>query len=293
MMLGLFAQIGLLAHLFSLLVPVLGEGATGFAMGGAKLAAILGRSMIGWMMPVSTDRRLVACASYGVQVIGSLSFAALNRGDYEASLAAMAPRFEHIFAGTHPLGGKRHTVPAMRRWFERLFRLNEHLNFTIKHVAVSGWPWDTTVVVEWRDSATLFGEESYVNDGTHIARMRWAKVVALQAYLDTGLFDDACRRRASPKPRPSLSRIECHNRTVLKPWIGCFRPLLSEGIPAAASSRHEFAQGFGECRAHMDERRELGMATKPLNVALWVLPPRVLTCPALVSAVWMSAARPR
>lgn len=74
MMLGLFAQIGLLAHLFSLLVPVLGEGITGLAMGGATLAAILGRSMVGWMMPATADRRLVACASYGVQVAGSLLF---------------------------------------------------------------------------------------------------------------------------------------------------------------------------------------------------------------------------
>lgn len=74
MTLGLFAQIGLLAHLFSLLVPVLGEGLTGLAMGGATFAAILGRSLVGWMMPASADRRLVACASYGVQVIGSLLF---------------------------------------------------------------------------------------------------------------------------------------------------------------------------------------------------------------------------
>lgn len=74
MTLGLFAQIGLLAHLFSMLVPVLGEGLTGIAMGGATLAAILGRSLVGWVMPASADRRLVACASYGVQVIGSLLF---------------------------------------------------------------------------------------------------------------------------------------------------------------------------------------------------------------------------
>jgi hypothetical protein len=74
MMLGLFAQIGLLAHLFSLLVPVLGERLTGFAMGSATLAAILGRSLVGWMMPPTADRRLVACASYGLQMIGSLLF---------------------------------------------------------------------------------------------------------------------------------------------------------------------------------------------------------------------------
>ncbi|MBU0726670.1 MAG: MFS transporter [Alphaproteobacteria bacterium] len=73
-MLGLFAQIGLLAHLFSLLVPVLGEAVAGLAMGGATLAAIAGRSAVGWLMPASADRRLVACLSHGVQLLGSLLF---------------------------------------------------------------------------------------------------------------------------------------------------------------------------------------------------------------------------
>lgn len=74
MRVGLFAQIGPLAHLFSLLVPVLGERLTGLAMGSATVAAILGRSLVGWLMPAAADRRLVACASYGVQMIGSLLF---------------------------------------------------------------------------------------------------------------------------------------------------------------------------------------------------------------------------
>lgn len=124
------------------------------------------------------------------------TFAALSRGNYEVALAGMAPRFEHNFAGAHPLGGVRHTAPAMRRWFERLFRLNQHLDFTIKHVAVSGVPWDTTAIVEWRDNATLASGAPYVNDGTHIIRMRWGKVVSLHAYLDTEVFADACRRMA-------------------------------------------------------------------------------------------------
>ena len=49
-------------------------------------------------------------------------FQALGRGDYEVALAGLAPRFEHVFAGTHALGGKRHTAAAMRNWFQRLFR---------------------------------------------------------------------------------------------------------------------------------------------------------------------------
>jgi hypothetical protein len=74
MALGLFAQIGLLAHLFSLLVPVMGEQIAGMAAGAATAAAIAGRSLVGWLMPAGTDRRLVACASYGVQIAGSLTF---------------------------------------------------------------------------------------------------------------------------------------------------------------------------------------------------------------------------
>jgi hypothetical protein len=74
MALGLFAQIGLIAHLFSLLVPSLGAQVAGLAMGGATAAAIAGRTLVGWLMPVGADRRLVACASYVVQIVGSIAF---------------------------------------------------------------------------------------------------------------------------------------------------------------------------------------------------------------------------
>jgi uncharacterized membrane protein len=76
MALGLFAQIGLLSHLFSLLVPALGPQWAGLAMGGATAAAIGGRTIVGWFMPAGADRRLVACANYGVQIVGSLAFVA-------------------------------------------------------------------------------------------------------------------------------------------------------------------------------------------------------------------------
>lgn len=73
MALGLFAQIGLIAHLFSLLVPVFGGAAAGLLMGLATAAAIAGRTLVGWLMPAGTDRRLVACASHLVQIAGSLA----------------------------------------------------------------------------------------------------------------------------------------------------------------------------------------------------------------------------
>jgi hypothetical protein len=70
---GLFAQIGLLAHLFSLLVPPLGEQSAGILMGLATASAIAGRTLVGWLMPAGSDRRLIACASLLVQIAGSVT----------------------------------------------------------------------------------------------------------------------------------------------------------------------------------------------------------------------------
>jgi hypothetical protein len=74
MALGLFAQIGLTAHLFSLLVPSLGALQAGTAMALVTAMAIVGRSLLGWAMPLRADRRLVACAGYAAQLAGSIVF---------------------------------------------------------------------------------------------------------------------------------------------------------------------------------------------------------------------------
>lgn len=71
---GLFAQIGLIAHLYSLLVPALGAQVSGFAMALITAMAIGGRTLLGRTMPVGADRRLVACAGYAAQALGSLMF---------------------------------------------------------------------------------------------------------------------------------------------------------------------------------------------------------------------------
>jgi hypothetical protein len=78
MALGLFAQIGLTVHLYSLLVPALGPSYAGLAMGWITLMAIAGRSLIGWTMPATIDRRLLASVSYLVQVMGCIAFVAAD-----------------------------------------------------------------------------------------------------------------------------------------------------------------------------------------------------------------------
>jgi hypothetical protein len=89
MAVGLFAQIGLIAHLYSLTVPALGADGAGFAMAAATAAAIAGRTIVGWCMPAGADRRLIACASYLVQIVGSLAFIAAGGTDVRLLIAGV------------------------------------------------------------------------------------------------------------------------------------------------------------------------------------------------------------
>lgn len=123
------------------------------------------------------------------------TFAMLNEGKYEDTLAGMADQFEHRFAGNSAIGGTRHSMPAFRLWFERLMRLTQgKLDIRVQHIAVAGWPWDTTVVAEWTDTATLADGQRYANHGNHVIRLRWFKAVSLHAMLDTVVWDAACAR---------------------------------------------------------------------------------------------------
>jgi hypothetical protein len=70
--LTLFAQIGLIAHLYSLMVPTLGRQWAGIVMGIGTGFGMAGRMLVGWLMPVDADRRVVACVSYAVQICGTV-----------------------------------------------------------------------------------------------------------------------------------------------------------------------------------------------------------------------------
>lgn len=74
MALGLFAQIELITHMFSLLVPAMGAAGAGFAAGLATASAIAGRTLVGWLLPPHADRRVVGAVNYGVQIVGCCIF---------------------------------------------------------------------------------------------------------------------------------------------------------------------------------------------------------------------------
>lgn len=73
--LGLFAQIGLVAHLFSLLAEALGDLGAGAAVSMTTACAVVGRSLLGRLLG-DADRRKAAALNFAVQVAGSAALLA-------------------------------------------------------------------------------------------------------------------------------------------------------------------------------------------------------------------------
>ena len=79
-----------------------------------------------------------------VRRLAAANFARVNEHDYDAILSQCVPEVHHRFGGVHALGGERHDVEALRRWFERLGRLCPDMRLTVRDVWVKGLPHDTT-----------------------------------------------------------------------------------------------------------------------------------------------------
>lgn len=69
---GLFVQVGIIAHLYSLIVADLGVLGAGLAAGFATACAIAGRTLVGCLLSPAADRRLLAATTYIVQAAGCL-----------------------------------------------------------------------------------------------------------------------------------------------------------------------------------------------------------------------------
>lgn len=119
-------------------------------------------------------------------------FAALGRGDHDAVLGSLAPDVHHVFPGDHPLGGERRTRAAVGLWLERLGRLFPGHDFTVHRVVSRGWPWRTVVAIQWTAHLVPAVGAPYDNDGAHWVEIRWGRVVAFHAYLDTQRVAAAC-----------------------------------------------------------------------------------------------------
>lgn len=72
--LGLFAQIGLLSHLVVRLTPEVGSAAAGGMVSLATVFAVVGRTLLGWLIG-DRDRRVAAALNFTVQVAGAILLA--------------------------------------------------------------------------------------------------------------------------------------------------------------------------------------------------------------------------
>ena len=122
---------------------------------------------------------------YIVKRIARKNFERVNRKDYDAVLKDCVPNIHHRFGGSHALSGERHDREVLRRWFERLGRLTPGLTLTVHDVWVKGLPNDTTIIMRWSATDTRVDGSPYNNHGVHIIRMRWFKVVDIDANEDS------------------------------------------------------------------------------------------------------------
>ena len=71
--LGLFAQIGLISHLISLLAPALGEGRAGAMLSLVAVCGVVGRTLLSGVLHAGVDRRGAAAINFAVQIAGSIA----------------------------------------------------------------------------------------------------------------------------------------------------------------------------------------------------------------------------
>lgn len=112
-------------------------------------------------------------------------FEAVNRGDAEPVLAAFAPTFEHAFLGDSALGGARRTPATTRAWYDRLYRLLPDIHFDVRSIAVTGWPWNTVVVIDWDETNSGTDGVRTDNRGIHVLNLRWGRATRLVICPDT------------------------------------------------------------------------------------------------------------
>lgn len=104
-------------------------------------------------------------------------FRDLSTGNYEAVLKRFSPHVHLLFEGEHALGSNIQGVAPVRQWFQQVLRLFPGMQFKVKQVIVSGWPWDTIVTTRLQVEAKLKNGQLYQNSVVQIVQLRWGLVV--------------------------------------------------------------------------------------------------------------------
>lgn len=118
------------------------------------------------------------------------SFEQVNKGNLAAIVRQFVPGSEHWFSGSHAMAGRRDNLGQIQAWYDRLAVLMPDLKFEITNIDVGGWPWNTVAFVEWVDHFTGPDGRAYSNQGVHVLRLKWGKIVELHIYCDTKLLSE-------------------------------------------------------------------------------------------------------
>ena len=132
-----------------------------------------------------------------VKRIARKNFLRVNEKDFDALLKDCVPDVHHRFGGSHALGGERHDREALRQWFGRLGRLGKHLSLTVEDVWVKGLPHDTTIIIRWSATDTPPDGFDYRNHGVHVVRMKWGKIIGIDANEDSQAVAENLARMAA------------------------------------------------------------------------------------------------
>ena len=132
-----------------------------------------------------------------VKRIARKNFERVNQRDFKSLLKDCVPNVYHRFGGTHALSGERHDRKALGLWLDRLARLGPDMKLTVRDVWVKGLPNDTTVIVRWTNTDLLPDGSHYENHGVHIVKMRWWKIVEIDANEDSQAVAEALKMRAA------------------------------------------------------------------------------------------------
>ena len=132
-----------------------------------------------------------------VKRIARKNFERVNQRDFDSLLKDCVPNVHHRFGGNHALGGERHDREALGRWLGRLARLGPDMKLTVKDVWVKGLPHNTTIIVRWTNTDALPDGSRYENRGVHVIKMRWGKIVDIDANEDSQAVADALTMRAA------------------------------------------------------------------------------------------------
>jgi ketosteroid isomerase-like protein len=71
------------------------------------------------------------------------------------------------------------------------------MKLTVRDVWVKGLPHDTTIIVRWTNTDALPDGSRYENHGVHIVKMRWGKIVEIDANEDSQAVAEVLKMRAA------------------------------------------------------------------------------------------------